>query len=264
MADNEEIRQVDTPPRADRFRDGRGGQALPLAAHEHRMRLERLGAGDPYELRAVAGEVMAERDDLRAKLAAYEAGQESIAEHEVWGKELTPGQLWNKLLNATEDQRQALLMAFVLNARTASACFAQDHEGMGAQLEYNRTELAHAVFGSVTTDGTAQLHTAVRALRQVMVDGIAARSTAVEFAGEVTLDDFPVEADVKAKIGEQLKSAGIDPQSICAYEWVGDATPLCPLGKHFCSEVNPLHADAHDCNCGTSLTHEDAERLATR
>lgn len=222
------------------------------------------GTNPPDKDLSEYAEVIAMAREAGEKIARYEAGQDAAPREE--GIVLSPAQLWHKLLNAPESTRMAMLMAMVENTRTAQACFMQDHEGMGAQLEYNRSELAHAVFGSVTTDGTAQLLTAVRALRQVMVDGIAARSTAVEYrtADEPTLDEFPEEKDTRAKIGEQLKSAGIDLQSICNFEWDGLDTPLCPLGAHTCSKVNPLHADAHSCNCGASLTHEDAERLATQ
>lgn len=198
------------------------------------------------------------------KIARYEAGADATPREE--GTLLTtPGQLWHKLLGAPEDVRMAMLQAALENAQSAHTCFVMGHEGRLREAEEERELLSIAVFDMPTNDSTRQLHTAVRALRQVMVDGIAARTTTVEMTGELTLEEFPEEPDLRQKIGAQLKSAGIDLQSICGYEWQGDATPLCPLGSHTCGAVNPLHALAHGCkDCSASLSHEEAERLATQ
>lgn len=239
------------------FYDRRGDHGLPLAAHEHRSSLERMGVSDPYELRAVVAE-------QRARIDAYEAGQDAAPREE--GIVLSPAQLWHKLLNATEDTRMAMLTALAENARTAHDCFAQDHQGRVAWMEMEREQLSAAVFGSVTTDSTQQLHTAVRALRSIMVDGIAARTTVAEPL-EDDLDGFPEEPDVREKIGAQLKSAGIDMQSVCRFAWEGPPTDACDGGAHECRLINPLHAQAHECDpghCGQTLTHEEAERLATQ
>ena len=264
MADNEEL-----------FRDSQGSHALPRAAHEHRMSLERLGASDPYELRAIVAEQRAQLDDLdelAKKILAYEAGMDATPRDEA-SAFATPGQLWHALLTAPEHIRAILLESAIMNADAARACFQQDHREVMLRAERQREGLADAIFDHPTDDSHESLLVSVRALRQVMVDGIARRSTTVvgptdeDYPADLLTydEDFPVEADVKAKIGEQLKSAGIDLQSICNFEWVGEATPLCPLGAHKCGAVNPLHALAHGCkDCSASLTHEDAERLATQ
>jgi hypothetical protein len=259
------------------FYDKHGGHGLPLAAHEHRARLERLNASDPCELRAVAGEALAKRDALEdtikqlngvlnsamAKLELYEAGQDATPRDEAVMP--TPGQLWHNLLGAREDVRLAMLLRLLENTNTATDCFMQDHAGALTQLESDRELLSIAVFDMPTGDSTRQLHTAVRALRQIMVDGIARRVTVVELTDEEEPDDFPVEPDVKAKIGEQLKTAGIDLQSVCGFEWETEQTCADNAdGRHLCSEVNPLHAQAHNCggHCRQLLTHEQAEKLA--
>lgn len=242
------------------FYDSAGGQGLPKAAHDHRMQLERLGVNNPYELRAIIAE-------QRARLDAYEAGAQAFDALEA--RKLNPGQLWRKLLDASTDQRLAMLLRQSENMSTAYDCFAQDHQRRLADLteriEETQRQLSETL-GFDQAQPLCSLLVAVRALKNVMVEGIAAREPRVEYA-EPSIEDLPEFAgdrDVREKIGEQLKSAGIDTQSICHYQWEGPATDGCDGGAHDCQLVNPLHASAHQCDpqwCGQELTHEEAERI---
>lgn len=265
------------------YYDSCGGQGLPQAAHEHRMQLERLNASNPYELRAIVAEQRAALDALSsaddalkdvlnsatAKLETYEAGQDVTPRDEATMP--TPGQLWHELLNAREDVRLAALLRLIENTKTATDCFMQDHQGAMMQLEGDREQLSIAVFDMPTLDSTSQLHTAVRALRQAIVDGIATRAVRIAYAEAAPaedLDNFPVEKDVQAKIGDQLKTAGIDPQSVCGYTWETGTTDGLDSSahegctRHRCGVINPLHSVSHECGCEETLTHEQAERLA--
>jgi hypothetical protein len=220
------------------------------------------GTNPPDKDLSEYAEVIEMAREAGEKIARYEAGQDATPREE--GIVLSPAQLWHKLLTVPEDQRLAMLRVLTENARTAYDCFAQDHGGALMQLEADREALSHAVFGSPTLDSTSQLHTAVRALRSVMVDGIAARGGVVEYR-EVEPETFPEEPDVREKIGAQLKSAGIDLSSVCGYQWEGPATDACDGGAHACRLVNPLHVQAHECDpdhCGQTLTHIEAEQLA--
>lgn len=214
-------------------------------------------------------------ESMGRKLAAYEAGQDTTPAEE--GRELTGAQMWHKLLTADETTRMAMLTAFWSNLGVARACFEQDHEGRIAdllhQLDTAQTDLART-FGLDEDDvlpSLGELTVTVRALRNVMVDGIARRATVLDDAIDQALDEydesFPQEAGTQEKLVAVLKEKGIDVASICRYTWEGAPTDACDGGVHECRLVNPLHAESHACDpdhCGQELTHEDAERLATQ
>jgi hypothetical protein len=75
---------------------------------------------------------------------------------------------------------------------------------------------------------------------------------------DVDLPEFEGDRDVREKIGEQLKSAGIDPSAPCGFEWPGDDMHA----EHFCGEINPLHTQDHKCElCSGTLSHVEAEAM---
>lgn len=216
---------------------------------------------------AEADEARTRAEQLSQKVTAYEAGMDP-AEHEE-GAQHTPASLWRALLQADHERRALLLDALLSNINTANECFMLDHrrriENMAYEREQTREVLSAAVFGEPTVDSFVELIAGVRALRQVMVDGIAARGQVLTTVHEVGIEDlpgFPGERDVREKIGEQLKTAGIDTQSLCRYEWTTSADDDDGCNEHVCGEVNPLHAQAHSCEqCGVMLSHQDAERI---
>ncbi len=212
----------------------------------------------------VADDLAAARTQLRDIVAGSDPTQPAE------GTTLTAGQLWHRLLNMPVEERLLQLRRALEADDQARSCFVADHAGRmqyaETELEARREQLSHAVFSEVTLDGHSELLTAVRALRSVMVDGIAKRP-----AGQLTVmsvhehdegerPDFPVEKGVQERVGEQLKSAGIDLQAVCDYLW--DNTDEHGDHDHQCGLTNPLHAGPHACaSCATTLTHEDAERL---
>lgn len=151
----------------------------------------------------------------------------------------------------------------------ARNCFAQDHKGRLMELEALREQLSMAVFGSPTLDSMQQLIVGVRALRQVMVDGIAARSRVL------TTEDYPADLldydedrpNPLAVIDEGLEKAGIDRKAECRYQvkgWGDTEDEWCAdtgVKGHMCGLADPMHASAHMCRCGSELSHEQAERL---
>lgn len=201
--------------------------------------------------------------EAQEKIKAYELGAsfEPIEE----GAELNAAQLWGKLLSASTHTRQTIIGQAMRSNEQARACFAQDHERRLNHLTYELEDVQANLSTALGFDAPQPLYAltvAVQALRNIMVEGIAQRSQVLFTEQEAEIDlDFPAEAGVAEKIGEQLKTAGIDLQSICGYEWEGEPVPLHALGLHKCGKVNPLHADAHECNCGQALTHEEAERI---
>lgn len=206
--------------------------------------------------------------EAQEKIKAYELGAsfEPIEE----GAELNAAQLWGKLLSASTHTRQTIIGQAMRSNELARACFAQDHEGRLNHLEYELQDVQAKLSATLGFDAPQPLFAltvAVQALKNIMVEGIAQRSqvliTDADYPADLldNDDDFPAEAGVAEKITEQLKTAGIDLQSICGYEWEGEPVPLHALGLHKCGKVNPLHADAHECNCGQALTHEEAERI---
>lgn len=210
-----------------------------------------------------------EVEDLRAKLRAHEAG----ADHNPPGAERstrTPGQLWRILLDSTEDQRLALLANILETAHTAEECYAQDHAGLMRQADIDREQLSIAVFDMPTLDSTQGLLTAVRALRQIMVDGIGQRTERVQYAvaqpeDDEDLDGFPQEKGVADKIKEQLDAAGIDLTAKCGWEWetLLDEPDSSICTSHLCGLVNPLHSTSHECaKCGAFQTQAEAELMA--
>lgn len=218
------------------------------------------------DLRDELRQLGAQNESLHAALmeaeerrAAYEAGADATPPAE--GVARTPGQLWHKLLSDTEDGRLAFLVAMLESNRTAHACLLNDHQGRIDALTYDLTDVQVRLERVLRLGGprpVTALVTAVEALRQVMVDGIAARADVLATDDELPDEgDFPQERDTAAKIGEQLKSAGIDTRSVCNYEWPGDE-----LHDHVCGVVNPLHAQEHLCPCSATLSHMEAEKLA--
>lgn len=209
--------------------------------------------------------------EAQEKIKVYELGAsfEPIEE----GAEPNAAQLWGKLLSGGTHTRQTIIGQAMRSNELARACFAQDHEGRLNHLEYELQDVQAKLSATLGFDAPQPLFAltvAVQALKNIMVEGIAQRSqvliTDADYPADLldNDDDFPAEAGVAEKITEQLKTAGIDLQSICGYEWhttldVPD-TSICT--DHFCGTVNPLHAESHSCaGCGSSLSHEEAERI---
>jgi hypothetical protein len=219
-------------------------------------------SGEATHWPTVAGYLADEVKQLRTKLGAYEAGASFEPTEE--GAELTAAQLWGKLLGASVHTRQTIIGQAMRNADLARACFAQDHAGRLGNLEYELQDVQAKLGTALGFDTPQPLHAlivAVQALKNIMVEGIAAREPAVTYA---TAEDFPVETGAREKIGEAFKQAGIDLQSICNYDWetVLDEPDSSICTDHVCGLVNPLHAEAHECRgCGATLTHEAAEKL---
>lgn len=204
--------------------------------------------------------------EAQEKIKAYELGASFEPTEE--GAELNAAQLWGKLLSASTHTRQTIIGQAIRSNELARACFAQDHEGRLNHLEYELQDVQAKLSATLGFDAPQPLFAltvAVQALKNIMVEGIAQRSQVLFTEQEAEIDlDFPAEAGVAEKIGEQLKSAGIDTQSICRYSWEGESTDACDAGVHECRMVNPLHAEAHECDprhCGATLTHEEAERI---
>lgn len=213
--------------------------------------------------------VAEENTALRRKVEAYEAGQEPYEPGVMWGHVLNRGQLWHRLLTADENLRMGMLGAMLSNADDAKKCFEQDHGGRLMELEALREQLSVAVFGSLTLDSMQQLIVGVRALRQVIVDGIAARSTIqeCELTEDVQEQEFGDAPNPLAVIDEGLEKAGIDRNAECRYQvkgWGDTEDEWCAdtgVKGHLCGLVDPMHASAHMCRCGSELSHEQAEAL---
>lgn len=208
--------------------------------------------------------------EVRDKLARYEAGADPTPVPE--GVAGTTGQLWHKMLQADEAGRFRLLGWFMEIAERSSSCFAQNHQGSIDQLQFELQDVQAKLSATLGFDTPQSLHSltvAVQALRNVMVDGLAARAqilTAEDYPSDLLEydEDLPQEPSVQEKIGEQLKAAGIDTSATCGYEWnLTDEHVEHDISTvHRCTMINPLHAESHVCgNCGTVLTHDQAERL---
>lgn len=212
--------------------------------------------------------------EVRDKLARYEAGADATPAPEGEDIPLTTGQLWHKMLQADEAGRFRLLNWFMEVAERDSSCFAENHRGRLEHLQFELEDVQAKLSTTLGFDTPQSLHSltvAVQALRNVMVDGLAAREGRVEYAaaGSVTLDDllskFPAAPSVQEKIGEQLKAAGIDTSAVCGYGWEGEPTDACDAGVHECRLINPLHVQSHQCDpdhCGQELSHFEAEQRA--
>lgn len=218
------------------------------------------------ELEIFTRALLNERDRLLDMVDDYEAGADATPVPE--GAAGTTGQLWHKMLQADEAGRFRLLGWFTEVADRSSACFTENHRGRLEHLQFELEDVQAKLSTTLGFDTPQSLHSltvAVQALRNVLVDGLAARA---EYAGSVTLDDlmpkFPAAPSVQEKIGEQLKAAGIDTSAVCGYTWEGEQTDACDAGVHQCRLINPLHVQSHQCDpdhCGQELSHFEAERL---
>jgi hypothetical protein len=207
-----------------------------------------------------------ERDRLKKLVDIYEAGRDDS--ERVEGVVRSPGQLWARLLDTPMPERIFLLETILQNGEGARQCIVQGHpariQDLTSRIEEAQRHLSETL-GFSEAQPLYSLLVAVRALKNVMVEGIAARELVRDAVEEVELPEFVGDRDVREKIDEQLKSAGIDTQSICGFEWhttleVPD-TSICT--DHYCGEVNPLHTQDHICaGCGVVLTHVEAEKLA--
>lgn len=213
--------------------------------------------------------------EARDKIEAYEAGADPTPVPE--GVAGTTGQLWHKILQADEAGRFRLLNWLIELAERESNCFTQNHEGRIDHLQFELQDVQAKLGATLGFDTPQSLHSltvAVQALRNVMVDGIAARESRVEYRELTDEDypsdllkndeDFPQERTVQEKIGDQLKAAGIDTTAVCRYTWEGPSTDSCDGGVHECRLINPLHVESHQCDpdhCGQELSHDEAERL---
>lgn len=203
------------------------------------------------------------------QLAAYEAGREVYDPAEAEGRmTLTPGQLWHKLLSMKGEERLLTLGASLRNARVARECFEMDHAGQIESLHQAISGAEEALGLAVGLEGTDyalnQLIAAAHALRTI-VDRAQGETALGPVESVVALPEFLGDRDAKARIGEQLKAAGIDPSAVCGYTWEGPSTDGCDQGVHRCELRNPLHAQDHACDeryCGQTLSHVEAEKLA--
>jgi hypothetical protein len=199
------------------------------------------------------------------KIARYEAGRDDS--ERVEGQARTPGQLWAQLLDSSMPERQFMLEAMIRNTEGLRACFVEGHRGriedLTSRIEEAQRHLSETL-GFAETQPLYSLLIAVRALKNVMVEGLATRESVITTAAEVELPEFAGDRGVREKIDEQLKSAGIDTQSICRFTWEGPSTDACDGGVHECRLVNPLHIEDHACDprhCGQTLSHIEAEKL---
>lgn len=232
----------------------------------------RLRVRHNEELRDELRQMAAQNESLHAalmeavtKVEAYEAGRDDS--EPVEGAERTAAQVWHMLLGLPEAQRLNWIDVLLRTRGDARSCFAQDHQGRIDALTYDLTDVQVRLESALGIEGprpVTALVTAVEVLRQVMVDGIAAREPHVEYvATEPELPDFrhPDLAEEKAKVVDSLKAAGIDLASVCGFEWPGGRQgDVC--GTHLCGTVNPLHAQGHECgHCGATLSHVEAEKI---
>jgi hypothetical protein len=200
--------------------------------------------------------------ELSEKVAAYEAGAEEYSPSDTEGQQLPAAQLWHMLLNVSREKRFRVLHQIQQTQEEASNCFLNNHRS----LEQENADLRMKLQGlqeRVDSLNTALTHKMgeIAAYQKVLEIQAGPR---VEYAAVAspTLDDLPEfqgDRGVREKIGDQLKSAGIDLHSLCRYEWWTDDEH-----EHICGQVNPLHAEAHVCElatCRATLSHEDAERL---
>lgn len=221
--------------------------------------------------------------EAQDKIARYEAAADATPVPE--GVAGTTGQLWHKMLQADEAGRYRLLGWFMEIAERDSSCFAENHRGRLDHLQFELQDVQAKLSTTLGFDTPQSLHSltvAVQALRNVMVERLAAREPQVEYRAvdepAFSIDDllpkFPAAPSVQEKIGEQLKAAGIDTSAVCGFEVAGwpsiEEDDYCaswsePLGAgeggHRCAVVNPLHAGVHECKCGAQLGHDQAERL---
>lgn len=230
--------------------------------------IETLRNGYTEATRVIA-ELRAERKELKAKIEAYEAGRDG-SEH-VEGQELSVGQLWDRLLEQESGAaRLDLLQSMRTSAQRGRACIVQGHtnriEDLTSRIEEAQRHLGKTL-GFTETQPLYSLLVAVRALKNVMVEGLALRELARDAVEEVELPEFVGDRGVREKIDEQLKSAGIDTQSICGFTWKEPGSESyvmagCNDGWHSCGEVNPLHTQDHACaGCRAVLSHIEAEKL---
>lgn len=209
------------------------------------------------------------REDIRQagrKIEAYEAGADASPRDE--GTQATAGQLWHSLLRSDENRRLGLLEGLLANTEQSRECFTQDHRGQIEMMSFDLQDVQarlSATFGFETPQSLHALTVATQALRNIMVMGIASRvveEADVEIAEEMRAAR---EADSVKVIDDAFERAGIDITARCEYEWPNDDAKN-PCSSHFCGLINPMHAQAHECEqrCGATLSHEDAERLATQ
>lgn len=228
------------------------------------------GTNPPTEAERGKAWLEAQIEHLRSLVKAYEAGADATPVPE--GVAGTTGQLWHKMLQADEAGRFRLLNWFMEVAERESSCFALNHEGRLRNLTFELEDVQAKLSTTLGFDTPQSLHSltvAVQALRNVMVDGLAARAqilTAEDYLSDLLKydEDLPQEPSVQEKIGEQLKAAGIDTSATCGYEWSTEQGVLDPsiCYNHACAMINPLHVESHQCAaCGAVLTHDQAERL---